>query len=243
MTAPRQPGEQRHRMTGRKRPERHTISDPSGDFFLLQASVVLCSCAASMWAALQVFLYRLSEPAMVIIPLLYPLLTWGSVFYERFWFVLSHRRLPQKETISFQPCLGASLSFRSFSIYRIAELQPLPQVVLLLPLSLFAHVPHRARSCPSLSSPSRRQATTQTVSLLGSGTPERCMHFTCVIADGIWRISAFRRGAWMVCGVSVHSHGHPAGPSQAGWLHCAIRGDGFRFVRTRGGDEGDRQKG
>ena len=87
-----QPGEQRKpRKNGKKRSPDGVIADVTGDTFLLQASVVLCGCAACGWAVLQVILYRSSEPAMVIIPLLYPLANGLAVVYERFRSVSFHR--------------------------------------------------------------------------------------------------------------------------------------------------------
>ena len=60
-------------------------SAETGDAFLLHASVLLCGCAAMAWAALQVVLYRSKEPALVIIPLMYPVAVMCAVVYERFW--------------------------------------------------------------------------------------------------------------------------------------------------------------
>ena len=64
--------------------------DASGDVFLLQASVLLCGCAACGWALLQVIIYGSSEPWMVAIPLVYPLVTCTAIAYERFRCVSAH---------------------------------------------------------------------------------------------------------------------------------------------------------
>ena len=59
-------------------------SAEAGDAFLLHASVLLCACAATAWAMFQVVLYGSKEPAMVIIPLMYPVAVTCAVAYERF---------------------------------------------------------------------------------------------------------------------------------------------------------------
>lgn len=56
-----------------------------GDAFLLQASVLVCSAASLGWTALQIVLYGGSEPAMVVVPLMYNVIVYGAVAYERFY--------------------------------------------------------------------------------------------------------------------------------------------------------------
>lgn len=56
-----------------------------GDAFLLQASVLVCSAASLGWTALQIVLYGGSEPAMVVVPLMYNVIVYGAVSYERFY--------------------------------------------------------------------------------------------------------------------------------------------------------------
>ena len=55
-----------------------------GDAFLLQASVLVCSAASLGWTTLQIVLYGGSEPAMIAVPLMYNVIVYGAVAYERF---------------------------------------------------------------------------------------------------------------------------------------------------------------
>ena len=59
-------------------------SSIEGDAFLLQASVLVCSCASLGWTVLQIALYGGSEPAMIVAPLMYNVVVYGAIFYERF---------------------------------------------------------------------------------------------------------------------------------------------------------------
>ena len=52
---------------------------------MLQASVLVCSAASLGWTALQIVLYGGSEPAMVVVPLMYNVIVYGAVAYERFY--------------------------------------------------------------------------------------------------------------------------------------------------------------
>ena len=56
-----------------------------GDAFLLQASVLVCSAASLGWTTLQIVLYGGSEPAMIVVPLMYNVTVYGAVAYERFY--------------------------------------------------------------------------------------------------------------------------------------------------------------
>ena len=67
-----------------------------GDAFLLQASVVLCAAAAVGWTVLQIALYGGTEPALIVIPLLYIAGVAAAIAYERFWCV----RPPARRVLS-----------------------------------------------------------------------------------------------------------------------------------------------
>ena len=46
--------------------------------------MLLCGAAACGWTLLQVIIYGSSEPWMVAVPLVYPLVTGTVIVYERF---------------------------------------------------------------------------------------------------------------------------------------------------------------
>ena len=69
----------------RKRDKSRAAKTIEGDAFLLQASVLVCSAASLGWTALQIVLYGGSEPAMVVVPLMYNVIVYGAVAYERFY--------------------------------------------------------------------------------------------------------------------------------------------------------------
>ena len=70
----------RHRKGGKGR----AAKTVEGDAFLLQASVLVCSAASLGWTTLQIVLYGGSEPAMIVVPLMYNVIVYGVVPYERF---------------------------------------------------------------------------------------------------------------------------------------------------------------
>ena len=70
----------RHRKDGKGRAAKNV----EGDAFLLQASVLVCSAASLGWTTLQIVLYGGSEPAMIVVPLMYNAIVYGVVAYERF---------------------------------------------------------------------------------------------------------------------------------------------------------------
>ena len=70
----------RHRKGGKGR----AAKTVEGDAFLLQASVLVCSAASLGWTTLQIVLYGGSEPAMIVVPLMYNVIVYGVVAYERF---------------------------------------------------------------------------------------------------------------------------------------------------------------
>ena len=76
--------ERRPRRRRRRRKAAAAHAPESGDTFLLHASVMIVAAAALAWTMFQVVLYGGSEPAMVVIPFMYPVVVFSVSSYERF---------------------------------------------------------------------------------------------------------------------------------------------------------------
>ena len=76
--------ERRPRRRRRRRNAAAAHAPESGDTFLLHASVMIVAAASLAWTMFQVVLYGGSEPAMVVIPFMYPVVVFSVSSYERF---------------------------------------------------------------------------------------------------------------------------------------------------------------
>ena len=101
----------------RKRDKSRAAKTIEGDAFLLQASVLVCSAASLGCTALQIVLYGGSEPAMVVVPLMYNVIVYGAVAYERFYLRVRPFRVLVHAHLTAVATLPAMLEMESCLLY------------------------------------------------------------------------------------------------------------------------------